>query len=158
MSSEKKRATGNRTPARSKSKSKSRTTPKKPVHIGQGVYVSKKDLYRTLGFKLPPPNLQGDYHGSCVVCLQGTDTGIAFVGPAEWAVAGLMTLGIPEDQAFDTISFGTGCDRGMIPEGEQTIPVRVCQSCVDKCGVRFPLGLIATGIPAISPRSDSEAS
>jgi hypothetical protein len=41
---------------------------------------------------LPAPGLQGTYEGSCVICLQGCDTGLQFTGEAEWLVAGLMHL------------------------------------------------------------------
>ena len=37
----------------------------------------------------PAPGLDGTHRDSCVVCLQGTDTGLSFTGPAEWAIAGL---------------------------------------------------------------------
>ena len=48
---------------------------------------------------MPAPGIDGTYDGSCVACLRGTDTGLAFTGEAEWIIAGMMMLGIPEDQA-----------------------------------------------------------
>src|SRR5918996_689446 len=48
---------------------------------------------------LPPPNLQGDYQDSCVVCLRGCDTALAFVGDRDWMAEGLVHLGVPFDQA-----------------------------------------------------------
>jgi hypothetical protein len=46
---------------------------------------------------MPVLNLQGDYRDSCVACLRGTDTGLAFYGEAEWVVAALMQFGIPTE-------------------------------------------------------------
>lgn len=103
------------------------------------------------GFRLPAPGARGDYRGSCAVCLQGTDTGLAFVGEAEWGAAGLQVLGIPSDQAAGMVSQATGSQPGMVPEGEVTIAVTVCSGCAGKAGL--PVGLIATGVPAVRPRT-----
>lgn len=98
---------------------------------------------------IPRPGLSGDYRDSCVVCLQGTDTGLAFTGEAEWVIAGLVVLGVPREQA-DATAFPDS-DPGMVPDGTVTVGVRVCQSCVDASGTKMPVGLIVTGVPNIRP-------
>lgn len=104
---------------------------------------------------LPAPGLDGTYSGSCIVCLNGCDTGLAFVGPAEWAIAGLTVLGVPKKQAPAIVIEQLAKQYGItepdtVPDGDVTVGVSVCQSCVDKCGTRFPLGLISTGeVPGI---------
>jgi len=65
------------------------------------------------------PGLDGSYRETCIVCLRGTDTGLAFEGEAEWLLAGLEQLGVPEDEAYATLlpewteKFGTkpGCTK-----------------------------------------------
>ena len=59
-----------------------------------------------------PPGLDGTYTDSCVVCLQGCDTGLAFRGEAEWVLAGLHVLGIPDDEAEQMLTNVTGCEPG----------------------------------------------
>jgi hypothetical protein len=95
--------------------------------------------------KVPPPGLQGTYEGSCVVCLQGCDTGLAFRGEAEWAIAGLLNLGIPQDQAAATLEAFTGSEPGMVPNGIITVPVRLCEVCLAKSGLNMQVGLVAKG-------------
>lgn len=94
--------------------------------------------------------LDGTYRDSCVVCMRGTDTGLAFIGEAEWAVAGLTLLGVPENLALSILSAATGCDPGMVPEGEITIEVRVCKGHADAVGL--PVGLVAGGVPGVRPK------
>lgn len=101
--------------------------------------------------ELPPPNLHGTYEDSCAVCMRGTDSGLAFKGEAEWAVAGLFMLGIPEDQAATMVSSATGCEPGEVPPGEVTVSVRVCRECAEASPTGMKVGLIATGIPVYSP-------
>jgi len=105
--------------------------------------------------KTPAPGLDGTYRGACVVCLRGTDTGLAFSGEAEWAIAGLMGMGIPQDEASLMVSNSTGCDPGMVPLGEVTVCVRVCQQCanraVDKNGKGPKVGLLTNDIPNYRP-------
>jgi hypothetical protein len=91
----------------------------------------------------PTPGLRGTYEDSCVVCLRGTDSGVAFTGTAEWIVAGLVKLGVPEEEAVATLSRATGCDPGMVPGGEFAFPIRVCEECADRTGL--VVGLIASG-------------
>ena len=45
----------------------------------------------------------GNYAGSCVSCLSGTDTALAFEGEIEWLAAVLINLGVPHDQAVATV-------------------------------------------------------
>ena len=99
--------------------------------------------------KVPPPGLDGTWRDSCVVCLQGTDTGLAFVGEAEWVIAGLTVLGIPEDQGTTMISEVTGCAPGNVPLGEVTMHVRVCAKCAAASGMGLTVGLLsdAAGVP-----------
>jgi hypothetical protein len=99
--------------------------------------------------------LRGTYEESCIVCMQGTDTGLAFVGWAEVAIAGLVALGVPVDEAGPMVSEFTGSPPGEVPIGTITIPVRVCEACADK--VRLPVALIASGtLPRIEMPSGYE--
>ncbi|QSM01784.1 hypothetical protein PROPHIGD11-1_16 [Mycobacterium phage prophiGD11-1] len=66
---------------------------------------------------------------SCIVCFQGTDTALAFYGSPEWCVAGLMTLGVPGDQAMATFE---SCHPN--PSDPMTVTYRVCSSCVERAG------------------------
>jgi hypothetical protein len=96
--------------------------------------------------QMPNPGIVGDYRDSCAVCLKGSDTGVAFVGDAEWAIAGLQHLGV-EDEATSIVSRLSGAPPGMVPDGEITVLVRVCESCARSVG--FPVGVIALGVPAM---------
>jgi hypothetical protein len=85
--------------------------------------------------------------------MKGTDTGLAFKGEAEWAIAGLLRLGVPEDEASATVSLGTDSDPGKVPPGVITVAFRVCKSCADQAGM--PVGLMAFGqLPTIAHRGD----
>jgi hypothetical protein len=104
------------------------------------------------------PGLQGDYRGTCVVCVKPTDTGLAFIGEAEWVIAGLQVLGVPADQAEGTArqawrEQGRDVDDGNVPDGELTATVRVCRACVRRAsGARFPDPVLLVGgaaVPAI---------
>lgn len=88
---------------------------------------------------MPPPNLRGDYAGSCVACMQGTDTGLAFIGDAVFAAAGLTALGIPEDQVQFTLAAAAGNVDGEVPEGEMPVVVRVCASCASRADLEVGL-------------------
>ena len=106
----------------------------------------------------PPPNLQGTYRGSCVACLQGTDTALAFTGEAEWLVAGLVMLGIPEDAAslmVEAFFKEQGAKPGMVLDGEWVMPVQVCAECVAKSAAPFPApGIPSFGVPEIRQPPD----
>lgn len=100
---------------------------------------------------LPPPSsLSGTYEGTCLVCFQGTDTGVAFRGSAEWLIAGLVTLGIPSDEATTMVCSFFGCKRGMVPMGRVDLSVRVCDRCATKAKANIKVGLIAFGIPVLA--------
>lgn len=98
-----------------------------------------------------PPGLDGTYTGSCAVCLQGCDTALAFRGEAEWALAGLRVLGVPGDEAEKILTLVTGCEPGMVPNGELTVPVRVCETCVQASGTGMHVGLASAEVPVYQP-------
>lgn len=98
---------------------------------------------------MPPTNLRGDYRGSCVACMQGTDTGLAFVGDARFAAAGLTALGIPDDQVQFTLAAATGNVDGRLPEGEMPVVVRVCGSCAGRAHLEVGLW---PEVPMYTPR------
>src|ERR1700730_14218475 len=104
---------------------------------------------------LPTPNLHGDYRGSCTVCMQGTDSGLAFVGPAEWTAGGLSRLGVPFDEAFrmmrEVCVEYFGCTWGKVPVGAITVPVQVCEACAASVGM--PVGQWHSGVPAVVQKS-----
>ena len=103
--------------------------------------------------QIPPPGLDGTYRGSCAVCRRGTDTGLVFQGVAEWALAGLQVLGIPEDEAAIMLEQATGCDPGKVPTGEVTLPVRVCRQCAAASGTGMTVGLTSSGeLPCYRPK------
>jgi hypothetical protein len=101
-----------------------------------------------------PPGLDGTYTGSCVVCLQGCDTALAFRGEAAWVIAGLRVLGLPADEAEETLTEITGNAPGMEPDGELTIPVRVCESCVQATKTGMRVGPLHEPVP-VYQRSQS---
>jgi hypothetical protein len=89
------------------------------------------------------------HNGPCVVCMTPTDTALAFVGVAEWCIAGLTTLGVPTDEAFDTFYFEP---HEPDEDGDYTLKVRVCGQCVRNCPAAFPdpgLTLRGAGVPAV---------
>jgi len=90
--------------------------------------------------------LRGDYRGSCVVCLRPTDTGLATEGEADYAMAMLIELGVPEGQAPDVVSLAAGVEPGMAYVGRQTVVFRVCARCAAAAGFVAP-GLLAAGAP-----------
>jgi hypothetical protein len=98
-----------------------------------------------------PPRLNGTYTSSCVVCLQGCDTALAFRGEAEWVIAGLCVLWVPLDEAGKILTFATGCEPGMVPNGELTVPVRVCETCVQTSGTGMRVGLVSAEVPVYQP-------
>jgi hypothetical protein len=81
----------------------------------------------------PKPGLDGTYRDTCIVCMRATDTQLAFDGSAEWLMAGLMVLGIPEGEASPIALRAPGDD----PE-HLVIQVRVCPRCVARCKAPFP--------------------
>lgn len=99
---------------------------------------------------IPRPGLSGDYRDSCVVCLKGTDTGLAFTGEAEWIAGALVYLGLPTDHAISMVSMATGSDPGMAPVGRVTIGVRICATCASAPTKPMQVGLVALGLPTYS--------
>jgi hypothetical protein len=75
--------------------------------------------------------------GSCLGCLQGTDTCLATNGEAEWHIAFLMQFGIELEIATEMLSLATGCGPGKVP-GEKSFTMyhRVCADCAREAG--FP--------------------
>jgi hypothetical protein len=94
--------------------------------------------------------LQGDYRGTCIVCLEPTDTGLAVRGEPEAAMAVLMVLGVPGDQAAAVLPQALGCAPGMVPDGEVTVPFRVCARCAARLpGARVGLILAGAELPTV---------
>lgn len=108
----------------------------------------------------PKPGLLGGYRGTCIVCMRPTDTALAFRGEGDWLIAGLMSLGIPRDQAYLTLlhawrEHGRHVDDGMVPSGTLTETVRVCHKCVRKAGPGLPdpvLCIPGAEIPGVSQK------
>ena len=117
---------------------------------------------RKTRLKIPPPGLQGTYAHSCVICLQGCDTGLALHGEAEWIIAGLLNLGIPDmDEAATMLGTLHGCDPGMVPNGLGTVTIQLCQACLEASSLRdtgMVLGLLVAGeaLPCYRQRPDPE--
>ncbi len=70
------------------------------------------------GGRLPPPGLQGDYTGSCVVCGYRTDSGLVFEGEGEFLIAAMMRLGLPEFDAHAMIEQEYNCSPRQRPFGD----------------------------------------
>lgn len=88
--------------------------------------------------EIPPPGPQGDYRGSCAVCLHNTDTGLAFAGEAEFAASGLVYLGIPQGDAAGMIEIfieKTGAD----PD-DMLMAAQICSDCAGAVGM--PVGVL----------------
>jgi hypothetical protein len=101
-------------------------------------------------------NLQGNHRGSCLVCRRGTDSGMGFHGPAEWALAGMQRLGVPSDEAQTVLANAlndplpdptTHFAPGRVPRGVFTTQLRVCAACAESSGSRFTVAPIALGVP-----------
>ena len=107
--------------------------------------------------KVPPPGLQGTYEGACAVCLKPTDTGLVFDGEAEWTIAGLVNMGVPEDQAFDAAILAWGTDPGMVPAGKIKTQVRVCAKDAVRAGCEVGL-LVGDEVPPYQQREGLEES
>jgi hypothetical protein len=85
-----------------------------------------------------PPNLEGHYEGSCVVCFREAGTGLGLEGEAPWLAAFLIAqLGIAKDQAVAMIE--------QMPQDTHQLLVHVCESCCQPFGVQ--VGLLAAGVP-----------
>jgi hypothetical protein len=66
----------------------------------------------------------GRLPGLVLACLRGTDTGLIFAGQAEWAIAGLTVLGLPDSdaQAMTAMTWAEqyGCAPGEVPAGRRS--------------------------------------
>jgi hypothetical protein len=98
-------------------------------------------------------------YDSCIGCFRGdVDTAVAFRGEAEFIMAGLHVMcGIPEDQSEALVHMyareDLGCEPGMVPGGEFTMIVQLCQECADRTGAhktRAPVGTF-DAIPVVLP-------
>jgi hypothetical protein len=98
---------------------------------------------------LPPPGAYG-YAGSCVSCMEGTDTGLVLDGDAEWIIGVMGVIGISIDQALATLRWTDD----SVPAGRVQVPVRVCAGCA---GPRLKVGLITRGgaLPGVSQPVDA---
>lgn len=87
--------------------------------------------------------------GSCIVCLRGTDTALAFRGDVNEIAAGLVAIGVPIRDAIATV-------QAYPPEADAAGPhytVRVCSTCVRQNAPRLPepaLAIPGAEIPCIS--------
>lgn len=95
--------------------------------------------------------LNGDYQGSCIACLNGTDTGLVCDGDAEFAVAVLTCLGLPYDQAIAALGW-----TGQCPDGRVQVPVRVCAACAGRVGKGLPTGLVTGELPVVAAAGAGE--
>jgi hypothetical protein len=101
---------------------------------------------RTVG---PQPNTDDFLRGTCTICLQPCDTALAFKGSFEWAVAGLLVLGIQTPaESVRLVSYCMGSDPNYPPDGTITVQLKCCQSCAANAHLR--VGLVASGtIPGL---------
>ena len=73
--------------------------------------------------------------GSCIVCGQGTDTGFASKGEAEWHMVTLiMKLGLREEEASTLVSIGTGNEPGTVPDGRFVLGYKLCGNMRGEAG------------------------
>jgi hypothetical protein len=82
------------------------------------------------------PGLQGDYRGSCLICFQGTDTGVVLEGEAEFIMGAMIKLGVPPNEVGPILA---RLDRrfrpvGKVPVGRVGFVVRICGDCFEKVG------------------------
>ena len=120
------------------------------------------------------PGLDGTDPGSCIVCLGGTDTALAFRGVAEWHAAGLVDLGLPMEHAVRTAQGAEAMTLQGIAAGDETVEAelldgmvvfeasyRVCCACVADANARmahpFPPPRPVTGeVPLLVQRTRTE--
>ena len=92
--------------------------------------IKKRDLWYRYG------------PGSCIVCGQGTDTGFASEGKAEWHTATLIVkLGLPEKEASTLVSISTGNEPGTVRDGRVVLGYKLCGTCAETRGVRVALAV-----------------
>lgn len=85
----------------------------------------------------------GNYVGSCVACMRGTDTGLAFRGEIEFIAAALMMLGVPENQAISIVKTSDA----ILIDGENRFvaTMRVCAGCAERARVPVKPVLLIDG-------------
>ena len=94
--------------------------------------------------------LKGNYEGSCVSCLRGTDTAVGLTGEAEWMIAFFVAkLQLPIEEAVTMFSLATGCDPGKAPSGEFAVRITLCKECAEKAGLQVGLQVDET-LPGLS--------
>ena len=81
--------------------------------------------------------LNGDFTGTCVACINPTDTALGFRGTPEWCIAGLMCLGVPQTQAEHMVDTEYGDAFGRLPDPLAMV-IRVCVECVEDLQPKFP--------------------
>ena len=95
---------------------------------------------------LPPPNLNGDYEGSCILCLRGCDTGFGLRGESEWIAAAYMVkLLIPKEEAIATVEHLLR-DRPF--DRLVDVTTQLCMSCAEERGIKVDLLLPRHPLPA----------
>jgi hypothetical protein len=77
---------------------------------------------------------------SCFGCFKGdTTTGLILEGEAEWIIAALGVIGVPEKEVHDFV-YGIaeeryGCDPGHVPVADMEIAFRMCADCAGKAHI-----------------------
>ena len=91
---------------------------------------------------LPPPNLKGNYEGSCIVCLRGCDTALA-VQAVKRLIPNFFTtvLGIPKAEAVFIFK--------DLVEGEPAF-AKVCEKCAKARGLQVALVYPGAPLPSYS--------
>lgn len=95
--------------------------------------------------------LNGDYSGTCLVCIAPTDTALGFRGEPEWCIAGIMALGVPQAQAEHMVKAGYSDAFDQLPD-PLAVVIRVCAECVEDVQPKFPrpgLALPGHEVPGI---------
>jgi hypothetical protein len=95
------------------------------------------------------------------VCLEPTDTGLGFRGEAEFIVAAVNVLGVPEMQAGRTVCEALGTTYPNVPDGVLEAGLRVCSDCVEKANESFPEPVFSrpvvtfegAGVPTLTQRT-----
>lgn len=80
----------------------------------------------------------GPLTGSCVSCLQGTDTGLTVIGEPEFIVYALELLGVPPEQGRALFCAWCGTEPDLVPDCVMTVVLRVCAACASRSQVELP--------------------
>ena len=77
---------------------------------------------------------------SCFGCFKGdTVTALGFHGEAEWIMALLGRLGVPEAEVNAFIHMiaveDYGCQQGFVPDRDMMVTFRMCAECAVKAGM-----------------------